>query len=68
MLALGVYFQQQCSSAGRMFVAYRSRLNTTEQLVQKKKPMKCFVNWIPPRIRVLSRNANPAVKQTYIHG
>jgi len=62
MPALGVCFLQPCSSAGCRFATSTSRLQYYRQNVsfpQKKKLMKCVVNWIPLRIHVRSRNTPP---------
>ena len=63
-LALGVCFPQPCSSAGSRFARSRSRLQYYWRIssFSPKKSMKCFVNWIPLRMRICSRNIQPHLK------
>jgi len=65
-LSLGICFPQLCSSADRRFAASRSRLQkvpTNRFVSTTKLSMKYVVNWIPLRICVRSRNAQPHLKE-----
>jgi len=68
MLALGVCLPQPCFCLfDRWLQVFRVKITftvlPTNRLVSTtKKSIKCVVNWIPLRIRVLSRNTQPHLK------
>lgn len=68
--ALGFYFLQPCSSAGRMFSVYKSRLLLTDCFMcMKKNSMKYLISWIPLKILACRETCNldKSVNQDFQH-